>query len=206
MKELPGLERTMVIARRADGSLLLNSAIAMDDAAMREVEALGVPSILVVPNGWHRLDAFAYKARYPAVRVLCPRSQAGKVRQIVAVDGAREDLEDDGVVRAEVFDGFDREGVIVVTSGGKRTLVFGDTLMNVPHQRGLGGLIYRFIGASGGPKVHPIMKLMSKKKRLAAHLGRLADTPDVVRLIPGHGESIEDRVAEVLRDCVHRMS
>ena len=35
--------------------------------------------LLVVPGGFHRLDAKIYKARYPQVKVLCPAGARQKV-------------------------------------------------------------------------------------------------------------------------------
>src|SRR5688500_14318601 len=66
------LKRMMTIARRSDGGLLLHSAIALDEPTQRQLEALGPPTHLIVPNAVHRLDAPAYKARYPALRVFTP--------------------------------------------------------------------------------------------------------------------------------------
>ena len=51
------LKRVMTVARRTDGELVIHSAIAMTEDAMRELEALGEPAFLVVPNRGHRLDA-----------------------------------------------------------------------------------------------------------------------------------------------------
>lgn len=203
---IPGLRmplpRTMTLVKRADGSLLVHSAIALSEDAMREVEAWGTPRVLVVPNGWHRIDAPAWKARFPDLEVRCPRSQTKRVGEVVHVDGAMEELAADGVVRAEVFDGLDKESVLVVDDGGRVTLVFGDTFMNAPHQPGVPGFFYRLAGASGGARVHPFMKWMSKKRRLSEHLARLADLPGLARLIPGHGAPIDERPADVLRDAV----
>ena len=48
----PGpLPHRMSVARLARGDLVVFSAIALDDAGFAEVEQLGRPSFLVVPNG-----------------------------------------------------------------------------------------------------------------------------------------------------------
>jgi hypothetical protein len=60
------LRRVMTIARTTAGKLLIHSAIALDDATMKQVEALGEVAYLAVPNGFHRMDAPRYKRRYPA--------------------------------------------------------------------------------------------------------------------------------------------
>src|SRR2546428_9146598 len=64
------LPRGMSIARLGDGRLLLMNAVPLAEEAMREVEAFGRPSFLLVPNGYHRLDIAAFKERYPGLRVL----------------------------------------------------------------------------------------------------------------------------------------
>src|SRR5258706_8421016 len=69
-----GNQRRMTIARRSDGKLVIHNAIALGDAEMKELEAFGRPSYLVVPNGFHRQDAIIYKQRYPELVVLCPRN------------------------------------------------------------------------------------------------------------------------------------
>src|SRR5687768_8895831 len=102
---LPGmsLERVMTIVRRSDGSLILHSAIACDEPTMRQIEALGTPAIMIVPNRGHRLDAPAYKKRYPQLRVYTPRGGRETVEEVVAVDGAYEDFPADDEVRLEML-------------------------------------------------------------------------------------------------------
>jgi len=63
------LPRCMVVARTTTGDLVIHNAVAMDEAHMAELEALGRPAWLVVPVGWHRFDAARYKARYPDLGV-----------------------------------------------------------------------------------------------------------------------------------------
>ena len=93
--ELPKMElrRCMTVARTSGGELALHSAIAMDEAHMAELEALGTPTFLIVPNGWHCLDAARYKARYPDLKVICPK-QARKLveRKVQSVSGTYEDF------------------------------------------------------------------------------------------------------------------
>src|SRR5882724_90295 len=71
---IPGvsIKRTMTVARLSDGRLVIWSAIALDEPSMQELEAWGTPAFLIVPSALHRLDALAFKARYPALRVFGP--------------------------------------------------------------------------------------------------------------------------------------
>jgi len=51
------LKRVMTLIRLEDGRVVIHSAIPLEEQAMAEIEAWGNPAVLVVPNGWHRLDA-----------------------------------------------------------------------------------------------------------------------------------------------------
>lgn len=129
---LPGmsLRRTMTVVRRGDGSLLLHSAIALDQVQQRRLEALGPLKVIVVPNAGHRLDAPAYKARYPEVLVVCPRGAREKVAHVVAVDLTYDDYADDGVIRCETLAGTaDGEGTMIVTSTDGISVVLNDVVM-----------------------------------------------------------------------------
>ena len=77
------LSRNMVVFKLpTTGGLLIHSGIALDEARIKKLEALGPPEVLIVPNRMHRLDAAVYKERYPKIRVVCPAA----ARQHVAQD------------------------------------------------------------------------------------------------------------------------
>jgi hypothetical protein len=195
----------MTVARMTDGRLLLHSAIALEEGAMAELEAWGTPAVMAVPNGWHRLDARIFKDRYPGLTVLCPRGAQKKVSQVVSVDGSYDEFrqlypgapqargpefEGDASLRLSHVDGVKQtEGVLEVRSDDGVTLVFNDLIFNLPHMPGLFGLVYRLVGSTGGPRVTRIGKLVMIKDRRAVvdHLLRLADTPDLRRVIVSHG-------------------
>ena len=189
---LPGmsLRRTMTVVRRADGSLLLHSPIALDDARQRELEALGPIAVLVVPNSGHRLDAPAYKARYPNVVTFCPRGGRTKIAEVVAVDGTYEDYADDGTLRFETLDGVaEAEGAMLVRSEDGVTVVLNDVVMNMDTKKDvLGYLFTTVMGSAPGPRVSRLARLLFVKDQpaLRKHLERLAATPDLQRLIVAH--------------------
>ena len=66
------LPRRMTVVRLADSRLVVYSAIALDEAGMKTIEDYGEPGWLVVPNDHHRLDAGAWKQRFPQLRVVAP--------------------------------------------------------------------------------------------------------------------------------------
>ena len=91
---------------------------------------------------------------------------------------------------------------MVVRSNGGSSLVFNDAVFNMPHGEGLAGFIFRHITAStGGPRVTRLFRMMAVKDKAAfkADLGRLAETPGLVRIVVSHHEPIVDRPADVLR-------
>ena len=184
------LKRVMTIARLADGRLVIHNGIALGDIQMRQIEAWGTPAFLLVPNGMHRLDAAAYKERYPLLTVLAPSGSRAKVAQKVAVDGTFEDFPADDTVRLERLDGVaDAEGVMLVRSPDGTTVVLTDAMFNMDRKRDvLGFLITTLFGSAPGPRVSRLAKLLLVKDRAAlrAALERFAAIPDLVRVIVAH--------------------
>ncbi len=197
------LKRVMTLVKNAKGGLVIHNGICMDEAEMADIEALGEPEILVVPNGYHRLDAASYKQRYPNMVVYCPRGGRARVAEVVAVDGTYESFPNDEVVRVETLLGTkEGEGVMIVQGDGGATLVLNDVLFNMPHAPGFGGFLLKTLTASsGGPKVSRLARiaLVKDKAALRAHLERLADTAKLARIIVSHHEVITDNPRDVLR-------
>lgn len=200
------VRRRMSIVRRAGGGLLFHNAIPLAEDWMRRIESLGRPALLVVPNGLHRLDLHAFRARYPRLRVHCPPEAHARVAAVVPVDGHWDDLPPDPDVRAEPLRGSRYgEAALVVRSGDRTSLLFGDTVMNLPHLPGAQGLLLRLLGSTGGPRVTRLARLLSVSDRrlLASHLLRLAGLPGLSRLVVSHGRNVEEDAAGVLRAVAH---
>ena len=156
----------------------------------------------MVPSGWHRLDALPYKERFPGARVLCPAGSRKQVEQVIQVDADYDGFEGDDRVSLEHLDGMkQKEGVLRVHSDDGATLVFNDAIFNQPHQKGVAGVVFRALGSTGGPTVSRLFKLMAVSDRAAfrAHLERLADLPDLRRIVVSHHHLIDDDAAGVLR-------
>lgn len=199
------LKRVMTVARRQDGGLVIHNAIALDDAAMAALDAWGPVTALLVPNGYHRLDARIFKQRYPAARVYCPRGATKKVEEVVPVDGSYEDFPADDTIELETLAGIkEQEGVMLVRSPDGVTLVFNDAIFNMPHVPGFSGWILKHITQStGGPRVSRIARLALIKDKAAfrADLERLADTPELRRLIVSHHCMVEGDAASAIRQA-----
>jgi hypothetical protein len=202
---LPGmaLKRVMTLVRLEDGRVVIHSAIALEEPAMAEIEAWGTPAVLLVPNRYHRLDAPAYLERYPKLEVFCPRGSRAGIEEVVRVDGDYDEFAGGRNLTIEHLEGVRKgEGVLTVRSPGGATLVFNDAIFNVPHGRGLPGFIFRYItDSTGGPKVTRLFRWLAVKDKAAfgEHLRRLAETPDLARIIVSHHRMITDDPAGVLR-------
>jgi hypothetical protein len=206
---LPGmsLRRVMTVARRADERLVIHSAIALGEAEMKEIENWGPPSFLLVPNAAHRLDAPAYKNRYPGMKVLVPRGSRQKIEAVVSVDGTYEDFPPDSHVELHRLPGVaDAEGVMLVRSSDGVTVVLNDAVFNMdPKKDLLGYVITSLLGSAPGPRVSRLAKLMFVKDKpaLRAELERLAALPDLARLIVSHEKVAngKEAAAEALRQA-----
>ena len=54
---MPGVPRNMTVFRNGTGELVLYSVVAMHEDGMRALEALGRPTVTVVPHRRHQMDA-----------------------------------------------------------------------------------------------------------------------------------------------------
>ncbi|HET9956689.1 MAG TPA: hypothetical protein VFQ61_19470 [Polyangiaceae bacterium] len=184
------LKRTMVIARLADGRLVIHNGIALDEPSMKQLEAWGNPSFLVVPSGVHRLDAPAFKKRYPGLRVIAPRGARAQIEQVLPVDLNYDEFPADDAVRFENLQGVgNSEGVMIVNSSDGASVVLNDVVFNMDRKRDLLGFLFTTVmGSAPGPRVSRLGKLLLVKDKAAlrADLERLAALPNLQRLIVAH--------------------
>jgi len=192
----------MAVARLGDGRLVVYNAIALDDAEMQTLEAWGRPAFLVVPSAGHRNDAKIWKQRYPEMKVIAPAGAKKRVEEVVPVDDTRGDF-GDPTVRFVAPDCTEaRDCLLEVHSARGVTLIINDLVVNMPHVRGIGGLIFRLLGFTGpSPKVAPIARMMLVRDRagLKSLLEQLAERKNLVRVVMSHGHPIERDCAGALR-------
>lgn len=206
------LRRRMTLVRLRDGSLLVHNAIPLDEGLMADIERWGEPRHLIVPNGFHRLDAHAWKARYPRSSVWCPEGARQRVEAVVATDGGYELMPRRDELAVEYLEGgraAASEGVFTVRcADGGAVLIFNDALFNHPHATGFGGAMLRIMGSSGGPRVTPLFRLVgvADRPRFAAHLRHLGSREGVRHLIPGHGLPVSLDAGGVLRQVADALS
>jgi len=201
------LKRHMVVYRLADGTLLIHSAIAMSDEAMAKLDALGRPSVLIVPHTGHRMDAPFYKARYPQVRVIAPAAARTKVEEVIKVDATCEDALPALGVRVHPVPGFKNFELAyeLDMQGGGKALVMSDAVANRDHPKGFGGRFFANVtgGIKGRLGVARIMRIMMVSNRAEARAGleKLAEIPDITLLSVAHGRPVRGDVKAALHEA-----
>lgn len=204
------MPRNMIVYRFANRQLLIYSAIALDKPTLTELETLGTPSYLVVPNRFHRLDAGVYKGRFPALQVLCPEAARRAVEKVVPVNASVEAVLPTLGVVCHAPPGV-RAGEVVLEFALEkgRALVCCDLLFNLRKFRGWDGWLMRKIGGSVGFfGVTALGKLMLLKDRKAFRgwLERQAARTDLALITVAHGEAITSQPAQALRGAAERLA
>jgi len=200
---LMDLPRRMTVVRLHDSRLVVWSAIALDDAAMATFEAFGRPAFLVVPNDHHRLDAKAWKNRYPELKVIAPEGAREKIANVVAVDTQSPDFGDPGVTFVTVPGTREHEAALVVRKERGTTLVLNDLVGNIRAASGIDGWLLRLAGFAGDDAQIPRvvkMALVKDAADLRAQLLEWAELPGLRRIIVSHGDPIESEPQRTLRD------
>ena len=200
--------RRMTVVGLARNRSAIFSAIALEEADMHRVEEVGRPSFLIVPNGHHRLDAHAWKERYPQLKVLCPPAARKSVSEAVPVDSTEDILNDKDVDFVIVEGTGDAEAALLVRRQSGATLIVNDMIANIRHPTGFGGKIIARLFGFGvkRPQVPGVVKrvMVEDKNKLAAQLHEWSEIPELCRIIPSHGDIIErpepalERMAEEL--------
>jgi hypothetical protein len=201
--------RRMTVVALRHGRTVVFSAVALHEAAMRQIEDFGTPSFLIVPNGFHRLDSRIWKQRYPEMKVICPPGTKRRVEQAVAVDATTDILADTATEFVIVPGMGDAEGALIVRREGRITLILNDVISNVRHPKGLGANIMARLFGFGvkRPQMAREVKYLFVKDAaaVAAQLREGAAMPDLKRLIPSHGDIIE-QPASVLERVARELS
>lgn len=198
-------ERKMTVFLLASGEVAVHSAIAMDEAGMAALEAIGRPSWILVPNALHYSDADWYGERYPSARILVPAAARAKLfEKIRRIDGS---LDEDwpealrGELAVVPLAGT-RIGEVACVHGPSRTLVLTDAVFHY-RERDLPWLaraIMRLNGAYDrfGPSRIFTSFVVSDRDALQASIETLLDH-DFDRVVMSHGRVLETGGKEAMR-------
>jgi len=199
-----GTKRVMTIVKTQDGGLVIHNAIALEEDLMKEIDAFGEVETIIVPNGFHRLDAKVFKERYPKAKIVAPAGAHKKVSEVVKVDAAYEGKVDDTLSMTHLDGLKNAEGVLEIVSDGKTTLLFNDCINNLPKIGGVMGFMLSPTGVAAVPRITRWL-VMKDKDAFRAHLEKLADTKDLARIIVSHGAMITDNPSNTLKTVAARL-
>ncbi len=198
---LGNFTRRMTVIGLGGGRTAIFSAIAQPEPAMARIKALGKPSVLIVPNPGHRLDAKIWKQRYPDIEVLTPPGARKPVSDVVRVD-ATEDILDDPDTRFVVVDGTGgKESALIVRRASGTTLICNDIIGHMRHPHGFGAkILARALRWGTSRPSTPLLTrfYVDDKPALAAQMRAWAAIPDLKRIIVSHGDPITDDPAGTL--------
>ena len=200
---LVDLPRRMTVVRLADASLVVFSAIALDEDEMSALEAYGRPGVLIVPSDKHRLDAKIWKDRYPEIEVVAPEGARTKVEETVPVDTAAPDFDDPNVQFLTVPGTRGREAALVVRTPKGTTLVLNDVVGNIRDAAGFGGWLLHLAGFAGDEAQIPAvvkMAVIEDTAALRSQLLQWSGIESLVRILVSHGSPIEEDPRRVLRE------
>jgi hypothetical protein len=198
---LGNFPRRMTAVRLTGGRSLIFSAIALPEEELAQIEALGHPSVMIVPNSAHRLDAHSWKEMYPDIRVIAPPGAREAVSEVVAVDSTSDDLDDPQVHFCIVPGTDDTESALTVRRASGVTIICNDIIGHVRHPHGVGAHIMARLfgfGVSEPAVPRPVRRHIRNPAALAAQLREWAAIPDLRRVIVSHGDPILDDAAEIL--------
>ena len=200
---LGSFPRRMTVVRLSDSRLVVWSAIALDEKEMTALEALGRPAFLIVPNDHHRLDAGAWKERYPQLQVVAPEGSRAKVEKVVPVDTTAPDFGDPDVQFVIVPGTREREAALIVRRPNDTTLVLNDLVGNIRDASGISGWLLGLAGFAGeSARIPRVVKLNLVKdtNALRARLVQWAEMASLKRIVVSHGEPIVANPRQTLRD------
>lgn len=194
--------RRMTVVGLSKNRTALFSPIPLVEADMQRIEELGEPAFLIVPSGIHRLDLRPYKARYPKARVIAPAGAREQVSEAVAVDLVDDRLGDPDAQFLTVGGTGDADAAMLVRRPGGATLIVNDIIGHVTRAFGLGPWLISLLTGFGAkrPAVpRPVRsKLVDDPTPLAEQFEEWASIPGLRRIVPSHGEIIEQQPAAEL--------
>ena len=192
----------MTIVRLRDGSLLLHSPVALDDALRAELLRLGPPRHAIAPNRFHHLFIGDYRRAFPQIRLYAAPGLPEKRRDLSfdAVLSDEPPPEWAGQLDQEHFKGFPVMSEVAFCHRQSRTLVTSDLAFNLgPEAPLVARAAFRLVGGYGrlGPSL--VEKILIRDRASArGSLERILGW-DFDRVVVAHGTVLETGGREALR-------
>jgi len=174
--------RRMTVVRLSGGRVAIFNPIALRETELSKIEALGLPTHLIVPGKPKLDDLLVWQERYPFITLITSRASrtdatsSGPVRY--------RDLRDPSTTVLEVPGTGGRELAMLVREPSGDTLVVNDLLFNLPRKRGAVGALMRSLGFGPGPAMPWLIsnKLIRDKNLVIDQLTSWARRPNLKHL------------------------
>lgn len=177
-----------------DGSLMMISPLAVDDALAARIDALGRVAHIVAPNTLHHLFLRDAATRWPAAQVHVARrlpAKLAKQRRVVPPHSVLPAGLPSGIA-AVPFEGAPVMDETVFFHAASRTLVVTDLVFHVLAPKGLlTGLILRLVGAHRVLAQSRAVRFMLRDREAARQSVERILALDFTRLVMAHGEVVE---------------
>jgi hypothetical protein len=204
---LPGgaaLPTRGLAVRLPDGGVAMLAPLP-DEAARRDVAALGPVRFLVAPNSFHYTGIASWAAAFPAAKVLLAPGLAARRPELPAGDELHEGaaLPFGGVLAHTVLGPLRGVSEVAFLHRPSRTLVLTDACFHLPPPpNALDRLRYRLLGVPRGfgPSLTARTILLRDRAQVAAFVERLLAF-EGERIVVAHGEVLEGAVAAALRQA-----
>jgi hypothetical protein len=199
------LLRNMTIWRLPSGGLLLHSLVALDDAGLAALQALGEAAVGVIPHGDHQMDAGWWRARFPGLKLVAPRRELPRIRREAHPVEAAEDVLPGYGIRLHDVPGIKySEHALEIPLEGGRALILCDAFAHGdpydPASRMTPVLRYMIHGTGGKFGVARIYR-WTQVRRLADLIAfgrQLAALPDLRLVTFAHGEPLLRNIAPTM--------
>jgi len=200
------LRRNMTVYRLPDGTLLLYSVVAMDEAGMKALEELGRPAVMVIPHQGHLMDAGFYRKRYPELKVACqPQARKRAEERCGRIDGTPEELLTPLGIKVHPVHGarFGEFALEVDIPGGKALITNDIVGGRSPGEKP--SLLLRAIGAPAGHRlaVARIVRwyMVHNKVDVRAWLHLMAENSNLRLITASHAPPVDFECPEALREA-----
>jgi len=206
---------TLAIDLGDGGLAVMSPGTDLGDADFDELDALGSVKALVSPGAFHNMGLPPWSARYPDAGLYGPRSAAAHIAKAHKSLKPLQDLEalaahlPEDVRITEMPDMKHPDAMVIIKRGDAVTWFTNECITNLAElpPNFVFALLFRLTGSTPGLNVNTLsMKFVgADKKRLRQYVLATLESDPPTRLVPCHGDVIEDAaLAERLREVINR--
>jgi hypothetical protein len=201
------MPRTMTIFKTKEG-LILHSVVVVNDEILKQIQSLGKIFAIIVPNSFHRMDAPAYKEKFPEIKVISPKDSMSKVQKVISVDYSSEEYLPTLGVKAYIPPGLRPfELVYEVESSQGTTMIVTDIFFNMDDIPGFRGIFLKIIGSTGFLGMTFIGRtfILNDKNQFKTWIHSLENRPEIKNLIVAHGNPVTSNLNSLWKSIADRL-